>query len=870
MRYKLLESYSMAKNIVHEVFLQTQLAQAGSRSARYLESLEKRKKHFNIVIMVMKIAYSFALFTMPLLMFIAYKEIFEWNSGPNIEAMFLTFGYTFSMFLLLSILYLLLFGILSTGSFMSGESFLWLQTLPITQKNLKRLASMTIFRSLDIPLITMIVTLPLFMLIATQDIIVFLISILVSIPNVILSFGILIILSERISRILFNKEKKSAKAQTVKVITIIAYMVVSMSLSFIITFAMRSIEDLQSLFSSLDNVSIWNIIMSLIPYPFAPTYMISLSSSPGDVPQILWFTTLIGFILFLLISYVILKIAINSITSISSARKKKKKKSKDRELDIQIINIEIEIKTTSPIKAYIKKDIKSIIRDPQSFMMLLMPMIFPFIFIFSGFAAVISESNEIIEIYTIIILNLFICSITPGIIISGLLNIEETGSSTVSSLPIIPRDQAKAKLVIIIVIQLIGFIIPPIIASIFLQNGMIAMITLCTLPLSFIFVLVLFEMKFSLFGKMKYKYIIEELYKERKVRKWILMILTNLGLVLLNLILLFLSFNFLIYALIALIVGITGLIVLGFGFNMMFPAKEKIGTYETGGLLRRIPVLGASGLTLLYWTLPLLISLPVVSIIYYIYDLFSIVPPFLTSLIIEFSLNLFPLIILCLILIPFGLKLPKKEQNMESYLINIKLDKNQPIFKNISIGIIAFLIIIGPILIGSYLLGEYEFNPKVLIQSPSLINGYGWFIFFIMLIPGIWEEVTFRGVMIPMFKKKYTNITSIILSGIFFGILHFGNFLNVFIGWDPLSIVLQIIFAAFLGIGLGYMYTKTNSLIPCIIFHYIYNIFIVILAPNIFNDLFSQIIYTIFFLGIIPMILIITFVKLVTYKKRNT
>ena len=81
------------------------------------------------------------------------------------------------------------------------------------------------------------------------------------------------------------------------------------------------------------------------------------------------------------------------------------------------------------------------------------------------------------------------------------------------------------------------------------------------------------------------------------------------------------------------------------------------------------------------------------------------------------------------------------------------------------------------ILIGN-LFGTWFLDWKILFGNPSITTGLGWFLFILMLIPGIWEEVAFRGVILNLQLKKYSNTISIMLYGVLFGLFHLTNLIT--------------------------------------------------------------------------------------------
>lgn len=71
------------------------------------------------------------------------------------------------------------------------------------------------------------------------------------------------------------------------------------------------------------------------------------------------------------------------------------------------------------------------------------------------------------------------------------------------------------------------------------------------------------------------------------------------------------------------------------------------------------------------------------------------------------------------------------------------------------------------------------------------------------------EEIIFRGIILSGFLKRYSPVTAIIMSAIIFGIFHFNP-------W-------QFIPAFVMGLVIGWLYWKTNSIIPGIVIHFINN-----------------------------------------------
>jgi membrane protease YdiL (CAAX protease family) len=850
------ESYSLAKQINHEVFIDAQLQTAGSKQDQILEKMEKSTNYIRNNIIAMKVIFAVVLSILPLLPLLTY---FQMRDFLGSYGLYLSSSFLISIFFGLNLLYILLVGMINVSSFMSGKAFKWLRTLPLTDTKIKRIGFMTVFRSMDLPLIAVAVSFPLIMGIFTQDFILACVCVLISIPNVVFGFSLLIFIAERISRVLYSEGTISKKKTVIRMLTMLSYVIMAMSLGFVMQFAFSSIEFFFTVFISLENVSLINIILSLIPFPFGPSFLISIVSITSQVPLWLWISSIIGYILFLALTWIMYRGARNSLKSVIA-----KESGKDKQETVkQKEPLNVEIDTKKPILALIRKDLITVTRDFQSFMFVIMPIIFPSIMIFSSTAAVNLTNMGVFDILIIWSFAISTCIYIPAMLVSGFLNMEESGATILASLPLLPRDQAKAKLLLMLTIQTISFLIAPLILVLISGAWIIFLFILVTLPLSWSFLLLIFELKVRFFGKMKYKYVLEEINRTNKVLKWILIMAIQIAVIFVYftvvITLILFSIELWVISIVLVSLGIMSIFVLWFVFNKMFPKPEEMADYKTGGALRESPILSAIILTALYAGfiflpefIEALILLPFINNI-----------PFLTLLTIDFIFTFGFLGVLWLYIVPFGLKLPFKEQKFKGYLENIGLGRRQQVLKNVIIGIVSFIIFSAVSLLGGLLLGDYEFVPEVVFGRPSATN-FGWFLFIIMLIPGIWEEVSFRGVLIPNLERKYSDLNIILISGCAFGLAHSINFINILVGLNPLLVVFQINYAAFLGFAFAFMFLRTKSLIPCILLHYLIDSLGQLFLYVEFSNWISLSIYSIVFIGLLPMVLIILFVNYIT------
>jgi len=848
--------------------MESQYMSAGAHQAKLLEKFERNKNYVRNQVIALKLVSAILMIFFPFLSFIFYFELLgEINAyALSNEGAIIIFGSFITTFYIILILYIVLFGLFTTSSLMTGNAFKWLQTLPLSKDKIGKLGYMSLFRSQGVMIILMIFSFPIALLIMTQNIVTFLMSLISSFLITMFSVSILIIIGEKFSRLFSEGGTKSKKRNIFRIISLLSYFFIAFSTGLVLNIGFNAIFDLIISLSISPPTEIIAIILSIIPFPLAPGFLVGITMIPGQVPIVIWFSTLIGIAIFAFITFIMYYIAVRSLKAVSTTEFEYRKAKKPKELERKMVEIDLNI--ISPVKAYIKKDIIASTKDYQSLIFILMPIVFPLVMLFSmqiPISREVTSPVSIMILWSIIIgANIFI----PIILVGGLLSIEESGSSILASLPLVPRDQMKAKILLMLTIHSLSMILMSIILTIQTQSIIVLGLMLSSLPIIWTFLLLMFEMKVSLFGKMKYRYVLEEVNTRHKIMKWIAMIAAELGVYFIILIansIMFTLFGIIAAISSAFLIGLFSLSLLIFGLYKMFPKAEQMPSYETGGFLRKQPIIGNSVVLLLFNAFPFIAFL--LESIFFIPWMLSL--PYVAIIIIEFLWVQAFFALLLLYIVPKGLKLLGKNKSFKDYTKEIRISKVKPVGRNIMVGVGSFIIYGIIVFIGANLLGNFIFAPELLFGDPNpLIPGffsYGWFIWIFMLQPGIWEEVAFRGVMIPMLLKKYSKITGIIISSIFFGLAHAFNAINVLLsGGNIITVLFQVIYTFFLGLLLGYLFIKTNSLIPSIIVHYLINTVGLILSITQIDTVIQLMIFMIVFIGILPTIIDILFIRIIS------
>ncbi|MHA2326585.1 MAG: hypothetical protein ACXACB_14350, partial [Promethearchaeota archaeon] len=283
--------------------------------------------------------------------------------------------------------------------------------------------------------------------------------------------------------------------------------------------AFSSIDDFFIMFLNLNSPALTNVVLSSIPYPFNPSYLVLVSIVSNRVPSQLWVSCICGLIIFTLITWWIFRKALKQVGKLTFSSHQNSSSSIDRK------KVQVDIKSTSPLKAHLRKDLVQISHDFKSFIAVITTFLLSFLFSYYFNLGNIGRSvpTEILT-YTNWVGLLLINPIISGMLIFNFLSFEETGQSILISLPIIPHDQAKAKLYLILLFQTFAVILPTVMYIQDPKFGTFIMATLGALPLIWTFTLALFEMKVNFFGKKRHHYVIEEFNSNNKMFKWTIII----------------------------------------------------------------------------------------------------------------------------------------------------------------------------------------------------------------------------------------------------------------------------------------------------------------------------------------------------------
>lgn len=522
------ELYKVSKRVYKEAILHAQLQAAGSNQQRFLEKIQKDRmaRSQNIIFKVMAAVYIASLVFLPV---ISIFQIYQ-NFGSNPEWITFAGSLSFSLFFILQLVILIVFALMLSWGIMSGGPYEWIHTLPFNRNHIQKIGFFAFARSINVQLIVMSLVLPVVVTTAVslaaglylgigKILLISVVSIIISVLNTIFNLAVLVILGRKLAIVMEEYDFSSKRANFVRISTLIIYLITSMLVAMVIQIG---IEKLPILFQinplNAGSTSIMNIVLSFIPVPFSLGYLMTISMVDFSmIPSLLIVGSVTGFLLYILLIYLVTKKALKTLRNISSPDIKRF----DPKREKTVVD-DIKIESTTPTRAYMKRDISIITRETQQIMILIMPLMIPVytaILGLTGAFTLVIGNTGLTDLYIVLMILVVMNSYALSI---SLTSIETGGETITASLPINPREQMKAKLPYffsIIIIAILVSILFLIQLPIFYPSLYLTLAFLPVFPLIGVSSLLF---KILLFGKLKNKFAVEEIRVKYKGYKYVL------------------------------------------------------------------------------------------------------------------------------------------------------------------------------------------------------------------------------------------------------------------------------------------------------------------------------------------------------------
>lgn len=193
----------------------------------------------------------------------------------------------------------------------------------------------------------------------------------------------------------------------------------------------------------------------------------------------------------------------------------------------------------------------------------------------------------------------------------------------------------------------------------------------------------------------------------------------------------------------------------------------------------------------------------------------------------QFAVSLLGHVLVLLILVPFVLRLPGGRGSYGAYLDAIRLTRVQPFFRLLLLGLSCYLILAlcqacgvliyraveGKPITGAFMRSAFDLSGELPPKS------LGW----LVSLPSALEEIAFRGVLLSVFLRAYSERRAILFTALGFGAIHLFNLAS---GRETVWVLGQVVWAAVLGLFYAFVVVRSDSLLPAMVVHYLGNLFV--------------------------------------------
>jgi membrane protease YdiL (CAAX protease family) len=175
---------------------------------------------------------------------------------------------------------------------------------------------------------------------------------------------------------------------------------------------------------------------------------------------------------------------------------------------------------------------------------------------------------------------------------------------------------------------------------------------------------------------------------------------------------------------------------------------------------------------------------------------------------------------------PFVLGLPSGSRSVRAFLRDIRLTRVRPFVQLLALTASCVLILIACQGTGSIVYRLLEGNTVTLgflgkvFDLGAALPPRSMLLFAQMF--SALEEVAFRGVLLTMLLRVYSQPRAIAFSAAAFGLMHLPT---VFTGAPVVFVLGQVTWAFLFGLFYGYIFVKSGSLLPSMIIHWLSNVF---------------------------------------------
>lgn len=359
--------------VVHdEVQIDTLLMMGGPQVSKIMENYEKNVKRIRRYRWFQGIMIAFLVGAITIIPIMALQLATETEiTDENTLTTFYATQTAITGYYLMLLATYLSFVMILAATFLKGDAFKFLSYLPISKDRMAWIVAFAFIRPHVLPLLATFLALPIAGTLLTGSGKFLVASLICNAVFCVFIIGLLIILAEVLVHRVF-KESRSTVASVIRTVFTVLYLVLTMA---VFLFLSPFLAWVSSLFSE-DPSSISDqgmlVVMALIPFPFAPASLMTLSLFDSGM-MATRIASVIGVVLFMALTFwlsiraggVFLRIAYQR-ESLGIA-----------ERPSHAVPAKLVLEPVSPVTAFVRSSLAMVSRDVSRLSMLIVPMILP-------------------------------------------------------------------------------------------------------------------------------------------------------------------------------------------------------------------------------------------------------------------------------------------------------------------------------------------------------------------------------------------------------------------------------------------------------------------------------------------------------------
>ena len=429
--------WPMSRIMWDEDFFRAQLATAGPQREeilrRYSENIAaaKQMQYFAVGTMSVMLAFMAALPLTGLL-----NAVTADVTADNVNDVLFASMVSVSVYYVMTLLILMVFGLLFTAQLMRGEIFQLLATLPVERGHSRRIILYLLVRMYGTPLAVVLLAFPVGGLLITWSPLFFVTALAVNGLYLVFVTYMLVLISEATGRRVFSSNA-SRGATAMRFLVMAGYLVSMMMLFATLQFFVGYVSDL--FIASKDaggSGEVINMVASLVPFPFSGSYVLSMTLVPLDeIPGGLAATTMAGLLL-MVASVLALRRRANRMLERAARGVAPTGAGKGQVTTAE----EVIVRTRPSMPAFIRNGLLVTSRDQGAVLYMIMPLLFPMVVIIP----MLADEGQLTSTDAIVPFLMYM-GIMPFLVNMSLSSGDASVGGLLGSLPFRVWDQYRAK-----------------------------------------------------------------------------------------------------------------------------------------------------------------------------------------------------------------------------------------------------------------------------------------------------------------------------------------------------------------------------------------------------------------------------------------